>query len=304
MPAPWTVRTVVVTAALAAAGTACAGHGGVTVSRAGPRVANAQAVASTQTSPARNRSVTTVATTVTPTTTIPPRPTAPTTTTTSQGGPVLEAAPRAAPVNEAGNGTQGPGVTALQHRLAQLGYWTNTDGKFGWDTQQAVMAFQKYNGLEPTGRADAQTAAVLNLARYRVLAQGWEKDMIEVDKGRQLLFVVRGGRTVWAFNTSTGSGHLYEELDRKTPGKTVAGRADTPVGTFHVYMQQSEGWWKGSLGELYRPKFFAGGSAIHGAPKVPNYPASHGCVRVTPDAMDFIWSAKLLPIGMTVWVHP
>ena len=70
-----------------------------------------------------------------------------------------------------------------------------------------------------------------------------------------------------------------------------------------MYSQQSNGWWKGDLGELYRPKFFKGGAAVHGAPKVPNYPASHGCVRVTPEAMDFIWSQDLMPMGETVWVH-
>src|SRR5207248_2579178 len=78
---------------------------------------------------------------------------------------------------------------------------------------------------------------------------------------------------------------------------------ETPEGVFTVYSEQPNGWWKGELGELYRPKFFKGGSAIHGAPKVPNFPASHGCVRVTPEAMDFIWSQNFMPKGGTVWVH-
>jgi lipoprotein-anchoring transpeptidase ErfK/SrfK len=105
------------------------------------------------------------------------------------------------------------------------------------------------------------------------------------------------------FNTSTGAGGAYTEPNKRTPGQTVSGIADTPEGTFSVYSQQSNGWWKGDLGELYRPKFFKGGAAVHGAPKVPNYPASHGCVRVTPEAMDFIWSQDLMPMGETVWVH-
>jgi lipoprotein-anchoring transpeptidase ErfK/SrfK len=105
------------------------------------------------------------------------------------------------------------------------------------------------------------------------------------------------------FNTSTGAGGTYTEPNKRTPGQTVSGIADTPEGVFKVYSQQPNGWWKGDLGELYRPKFFKGGSAVHGAPKVPTYPASHGCVRVTPEAMDFLWSQDLMPMGTTVWVH-
>ncbi|HEX6659405.1 MAG TPA: L,D-transpeptidase [Ilumatobacter sp.] len=42
---------------------------------------------------------------------------------------------------------------------------------------------------------------------------------------------------------------------------------------------------------------------MHGSSSVPNYPASHGCVRVTPQAMDFIWDAGLMPMSIPVWVH-
>ena len=42
---------------------------------------------------------------------------------------------------------------------------------------------------------------------------------------------------------------------------------------------------------------------MHGYPNVPNYPASHGCVRVTNAAMDMVWAQNLLPIGETVVIH-
>jgi lipoprotein-anchoring transpeptidase ErfK/SrfK len=185
-----------------------------------------------------------------------------------------------------------------------LGFWVpDTNGSYNWETSQAVMAFQKYNGLSPSGTADDETIALMNIAPYRVLAQAWDKDMIEVDKGKQVLFVVQGGRTIWAFNTSTGAGGRYVEPSQREPGEMVSGTADTPEGVFNVYSEQPNGWWKGELGELYRPKFFKGGAAIHGAPKVPNFPASHGCVRVTPDAMDFIWAQNYIPRDATVWVH-
>ncbi|MGC1210903.1 MAG: L,D-transpeptidase [Micromonospora sp.] len=43
-------------------------------------------------------------------------------------------------------------------------------------------------------------------------------------------------------------------------------------------------------GEVSRPKYFEEqGIAIHGYTSVPPYPASHGCVRVTLPAMDWLW---------------
>jgi lipoprotein-anchoring transpeptidase ErfK/SrfK len=54
---------------------------------------------------------------------------------------------------------------------------------------------------------------------------------------------------------------------------------------------------------LYRPKYFTGGVAVHGFPDVPPYAASHGCVRVTNAAMDWLWATGRTPIGRPVWVY-
>ena len=43
--------------------------------------------------------------------------------------------------------------------------------------------------------------------------------------------------------------------------------------------------------------------ALHGYESVPPYPASHGCVRVTNAAIDFVWNNNLAPIGMAVFVY-
>lgn len=64
------------------------------------------------------------------------------------------------------------------------------------------------------------------------------------------------------------------------------------------------GWSDGRLGPMYRPKFFhPDGIAVHGYHAVPPRPASHGCVRVTFDAMDFIWAHDLMPVGSVVLVY-
>ncbi|MGA1748009.1 MAG: L,D-transpeptidase [Ilumatobacteraceae bacterium] len=42
---------------------------------------------------------------------------------------------------------------------------------------------------------------------------------------------------------------------------------------------------------------------MHGSYSIPDYPASHGCVRVSTAAMDWIWDQDLMPMGTPVWVH-
>ena len=42
---------------------------------------------------------------------------------------------------------------------------------------------------------------------------------------------------------------------------------------------------------------------MHGSNSIPNYPASHGCVRVSVPAMDWVWDINLMPMGTPVWVH-
>jgi lipoprotein-anchoring transpeptidase ErfK/SrfK len=42
---------------------------------------------------------------------------------------------------------------------------------------------------------------------------------------------------------------------------------------------------------------------VHGYHSVPAFPASHGCVRVSEPAMNWIWSNDVMPVGSTVWVY-
>jgi lipoprotein-anchoring transpeptidase ErfK/SrfK len=165
------------------------------------------------------------------------------------------------------------------------------------------MAFQKYAGLTTSGEVDDATAAALTAVTEQGRATADAGTLVEVDKTKQLLFFVVDGRTQWIFNTSTASGKPYEEPDQNTPGEIVKGVADTPNGLHKVDRERPEGWWDGDLGRIYRPKYFVGGVAVHGSNSVPNYPASHGCVRVTTQAMDFIWETGMMPMGLPVWVH-
>lgn len=192
----------------------------------------------------------------------------------------------------------------VQQRLLDLGFWVQSvNGDYGVTTSQAVMAFQKYMGLPATAEVDETTAALLTQADMRANGTATGGTLIEVDKDRQLLFVIRDGMTTWTINISSGSGIPFKERDKTEWGKWIRGDAQTPDGIFLVDREREKGWHGGDLGDIYRPKFFNGGIALHGSYEIPNYPASHGCVRLSTAAMDMIWNDDIAPIGMTVWVH-
>jgi hypothetical protein len=201
------------------------------------------------------------------------------------------------------NGSSRDAVRSLQVRLLALGFWNaGADGGYGLSTTQAVMAFQKWKGLPATTVVDTATAIALNTEMCRPAA-GRGGDLFEVDKSKQIAYVVRGGAVQYVFNVSTGNGESYDEEDQRNAGRRSIGIAITPSGTYRTYREHDVSRYEGTLGSLYRPKFVVGGIAVHGAPRVPNYPASHGCVRVANPVMDLIWSQNLLPLRSTVWLH-
>lgn len=191
-------------------------------------------------------------------------------------------------------GDDGPKVLALQRRLSELGYWLGEpDGEFGPLTQQAVFALQKAAGIGRDGVVGPKTTRALERGvrpRTRI------ENGVEIDLDRQLLVVVRGGRASVILNTSTGNGEYYTS----TSGNRA--KAVTPRGDYRVY-RQVDGPLTNSLGELWRPRFFYRGFAVHGSPNIPPYPASHGCARLSNSAINMIWARDLMPLGSRVLVH-
>jgi peptidoglycan hydrolase-like protein with peptidoglycan-binding domain len=233
----------------------------------------------------------TTTTTVPPTTTttLPPTTTTtvpPTTTTTLPPDP---AADGTLELNE-----EGDAVLALQQRLVDLGYWLGEpDGHYGQLTRQAVMAFQKVEGLGRDGVAGPATQERIAVAGRPAPRGG---DGLEIDLERQVLLVVQGGEVRWAINTSTGNGEAYTSSGG---GSAIAA---TPPGHYTI-KREVDGVREAPLGTLYRPKYFNGGIAIHGSGSIPAQPASHGCARVTNSAMDMLWSSGAANIGTSVWVY-
>ncbi len=198
-------------------------------------------------------------------------------------------------------GMRGEDVKALQRKLNSLGYWNGAaEGTYSELTSQAVMAYQKAAGIQADGAAGPQTTSAL-ARNVRPTARTTTGSAIEIDKQHQLVKVVIDGSLKYIFNTSTGSGQTYvQKGDPGQPPTTAV--ATTPEGTFTIE-RSIDGMRTSKLGQLWRPRYFYDGYALHGSNSVPNFPASHGCVRVANGVIDFVWSANLAPIGRTVLVY-
>jgi hypothetical protein len=181
-------------------------------------------------------------------------------------------------------GGRGLGVSQLGEQLRHLHYAAPSGGTFDGRMLDAVYAFQKVHGLPRTGVVDARFWRALASPRTALPRFAQPAAHIEVNKGLQVLYVVRASTVGLIVPISTAG---------------VAGTF-TPVGRFAVY-RKVVGFDPSPLGTLYDPLYFTGGYAIHGNPSVPPYPASHGCVRIP------MWVAPLLyrtvPYGETVYVY-
>ena len=224
---------------------------------------------------------------------VPEPPATPTTSTTPSATPTPT--PTKKPRTSLVRGDQGPKVLDLQRRLSELGYWLGEpDGTFGSLTQQAVYALQKSAGIGRDGVVGPRTKRALEQGvRPKVTLSG---DGVEIVLERQILVVVRDGRASTILNTSTGNGEEYTN----TSGNRAI--ATTPSGSFTVY-RAVDGPLTNSLGELWRPRFFHRGYAVHGSPNIPPYPASHGCARLSNAAINMIWARDLMPVGSRVVVR-
>jgi peptidoglycan hydrolase-like protein with peptidoglycan-binding domain len=188
-------------------------------------------------------------------------------------------------------------VGELQQRLQDLGYFvTSVDDAYGAETQQAVFALQKAAGLYRDGVVGDAT---MKAADTGVVPQAQTSSgkVLEIDIDRQLVLAVEDGQVVKVINASSGNGETYE-----AKGNTYT--AYTPRGSFAVYREENRMYSSSlELGDMWRPKFFTGGIALHGSASVPAFPASHGCVRVSNSAMDWIWDTWGAPSGTPVVVY-
>ena len=192
-------------------------------------------------------------------------------------------------------GAEGEQVAAIQRRLTELRFDPGAvDGVYGLGTVYAVQAFQKLQGMEPTGEVTpAVEAALADPRTPSPLMPDGGAERVEIDLARQLLFLYKGDQLRLITHISSGNNKRY-------CADGGCGTAITPVGA-HRFMWRYPGWRTSRLGKLYNPVYFTGGGvAVHGATSVPTYPASHGCVRIPMHIAEYFPS--LVARGDAVYV--
>jgi peptidoglycan hydrolase-like protein with peptidoglycan-binding domain len=177
-------------------------------------------------------------------------------------------------------------VKTLQRRLIELGYLLrgDDDGRFGPATQNAILAFQKWERLGRTGLLDGRTKARLATAEHPApVSQGARGKRAEILLDRQVSLLINNNQVVRTIAVSSGK--------PSTP---------TPPGNYRVYAKIQR-WWSVPFREwLPWALPFVGGIAYHEFPDVPTFPASHGCVRQSSTVAR--WTYDFATVGMPVKV--
>lgn len=185
-------------------------------------------------------------------------------------------------------------VKEAETRLAEMGYQPGrTDGVIEGITRNALIAFQKWEGREVTGRLSRDDFdAIMSASAPQPRDSGYRH--VEVDLDRQVLLITdEQGAVERVLPVSTGSDKHYNQ-------KGMSGLAYTPRGRFRIYAKLS-GWKRSPLGLLYYPNYFSDGIAIHGNPSVPQSPESHGCIRIPMSAAAEV--SRMLPVGTIVVIY-
>ena len=184
--------------------------------------------------------------------------------------------------------TEPPTASTLevQRKLADLGYLdpSGVDGRDGPATFNAVMAFQKWEGLGRDGSVGPQTLAALAKAqRPTPRTKGPAGTRVEVLLDRQLTLFIVDNKVVRVLPMSSGK-----------PGY------ETPPGQYRIERKYLRDWSVPYEVWLPYASYFIGGYAFHEYPDVPPYPASHGCVRTPPG--DMKWLYDRIQVGTPVTV--
>ena len=150
-------------------------------------------------------------------------------------------------------GTEGNDVKQLQEHLLKLGYSLpkyGADGDFGSETEAAVRAFQKAEGLEVDGKYGEKSHAALMDAlsaddeapeQPAQPEDGGEENDAEKPVGSQVVIVSEGGKV----NIRVGNGTQYGRITQLAPGTTLDYVATAQNGWNAVVVNARVGWVSG-----------------------------------------------------------
>jgi hypothetical protein len=240
---------------------------------------------------------------------------------------VPTAPPLAAPISL---GSAGGDVQRVQERLTELGFQPGpADGQFGPGTQQAVWAFKKLIGnVSWEEFADRDDQTVVTDEVWQQMANPNVRFLprrpgpgthVEIYLPLQVMAVFRDDQPIFISHISSGeldddgqpatfcetATYDTDEYGMPYPEpvtKQVCAEAKTPGGVFR-FNRSYDGQRISPLGGMKNPWYFNYGIAIHGARNVPDFPASHGCVRISNSLADVF--PELVERGdrVYVWGH-
>lgn len=181
-----------------------------------------------------------------------------------------------------GPASRSSSVKLFNHLLARQGYYTTHGRNYSQKTGFAVMAFRKVNGMKRTFNASPGIFRKLAAGRgaFHLKYPGAGKH-VEADLSRQVMVLAKHGEAQEIYHISSGT-------------------AATPTiqGHFQFYRKEPGTNSHGMVNSVY----FIRGYATHGYADVPDYPASHGCLRnPIPDSLHiYNW----IDIGDDIYVYP
>jgi hypothetical protein len=156
-------------------------------------------------------------------------------------------------------GQCGDVVLGFKKAMRKMGYITNDGRCFGGKTARGVLAYRKVNDMNRSMKAGAGLVkkAFSGKGGYEVRHPG-VGDHLEAPLSKQVLVFAKGDKPYAIYPISSG-------------------KSSTPTVTGHYEMIRTEPGYN-SHG-MYYSWYFYGGYAVHGYNSVPDYPASHGCLR-------------------------
>jgi hypothetical protein len=156
-------------------------------------------------------------------------------------------------------GQCGDVVLGFKKAMRKMGYIANSGRCFGGKTARGVLAYRKVNGMSRSYRAGKGLvkSAFSGKGEYHVVHPG-AGEHLEAPLSKQVLVFAKGDEPFAVYPISSG-------------------KSSTPTVTGHfTFIRQEPGY--NSHG-MYYSFYFYGGYAVHGYESVPDYPASHGCIR-------------------------
>jgi hypothetical protein len=156
-------------------------------------------------------------------------------------------------------GQCGDVVIGFKKAMRKMGYIANSGRCFGGKTGRGVLAYRKVNGMTRSSRAGKGLVkrAFAGKGEYEVRHPG-AGSHVEAPLSKQVLVFAKGDKPYAVYPISSG-------------------KSSTPTVTGHYTFIRTEPGYN-SHG-MYYSWYFYGGYAVHGYESVPDYPASHGCLR-------------------------